>query len=178
MTDDKQEDKEMHKLKSGAPAHKLTREDRVKGGQSKSAKKLLVKGLELRKYCNDSCPLYRDCWAKPLSFTEKYTQGTKRLCALKGFSSDKQRRTIDLYLNEEKGLHSIMKDLMIRLLNNTSFKDNKEMRLTLRDMKILCDTFYGQKQRTQIKGELSLVDQFIRAVQENDEEEDEQLKEE
>ena len=161
----------------GDKRHELTKEDMAKGGRTVTKRKLLINGLNCRKYCNESCPLYNDCWAKPLSFTEKYTKGTKHLCALKGFSSDKQKRTIELFLNGEIGIQTIMKDLMIRILNNVSMTDSKEMRAALRDLKLLNDTFYGQKQRNEVKGEFSLVDQFIRAVKESSEEEDEQLTE-
>jgi hypothetical protein len=150
------------------PQHKLTREDSIKGGKAKSKYRDIIRSLQLRKYCDGKCPLYDDCWARPLIYIEeryKDKKTGKYLCALKSFSEQKQKTTVDLFLRGEDGLKAIMKRLFMIAFNSIRANDPKEARAGMRDIKLIIDTFYGEKHRTQVSGELGLKHQtFIDRV--------------
>lgn len=160
----------------GDKRHELTNEDRSKGGQTRTLRRRMVDQLKVRKYCNETCPIYEECWARELVYVKsEYQEGSKYLCALiKGFSRRLQNATIDLFMKGEDGLKSIMKGVIMRILTKVRIDDIKEMRGLLRDLGYLMDKLYGSKQRTEHSGSVNLVQEFMEAVREADQEIEEQ----
>ena len=160
--------------------HKFTRADSIKGGRAKSAVKTLHAQMNTRVYCDSKCPLYLKCWVKdilkksdikidPKEVWKKfYNESNGRWkCALKGQSSRMQSATYNLFLNGEEGIIDMMRQVGIKLFANTKLLDNTDLRLLLRDLKLMLDSFYGQKHRTELSGKVDLTQEFMDAVRES-----------
>jgi len=119
--------------------HKLTREDRSKGGKTVTKTKRLANSLKARKYCNKDCPLW-PCTFQPLS--EKKYDGK---CALKEMPARIQSRYIDLISKGKEGIKKHIVELLNDMWmesNNASFKDKYHL---IRSANDFIKTFYGQK---------------------------------
>lgn len=161
-------------LKNGNPRHVLSKADRVKGGKSKTFRRRVSDGMRTRKYCTKSCPIYHDCWAKELiTFDKRFTDKStgKYLCALKHFSNNVQKNTINLLLKGEEGIKSLLKGLVIRLLVHSKLDNVKDLGRLLHDVGYVYTLLYSHKKRivkqaNTNKGE-SLSD-FVNRIKENE----------
>ena len=159
-------------LKNGNPKHILTREDSSKGGSTRTLRRSMSDQLKLRKYCNETCPIFEQCWARELVYLKpEYKEGTKYLCALvKGFSRRLQDATINLFMKGEDGLKALMKGVLMRIITKSNIASPDEMRGLLKDMGYVMDKLYGSKQRTEHTGSVNIVQEFMEAVREADKE--------
>ena len=170
MENPAEEPREEIKLKSGAPAHKLTQEDRSKGGKTRTLRRSMSDQLKVRKYCNETCPIFERCWARELVYLKaEYQEGTKYLCALvKGFSRRLQDATINLFMKGEDGMKELMKGFLMRIITKSRLDNPAEMRLLIKDTGYIMDKLYGSKNRTEHTGSVNIVQEFMEAVRESD----------
>ena len=157
-------------LKNGNPKHILTREDSSKGGSTRTLRRSMSDQLKLRKYCNETCPIYNQCWARELVYLKaEYQEGTKYLCALvKGFSRRLQDATINLFMKGEDGMKELMKGFLMRIITKSRLDNPAEMRLLIKDTGYIMDKLYGSKNRTEHTGSVNIVQEFMEAVRESD----------
>jgi len=138
-------------LKNGVVPHKLTREDSIKGGKTKSRAKSYANYIKGRKKCSSRCNLY------PCPFVSLSDSKFEGKCALKEFPKKVQDRVLKLYVNGEEG---IVKELMETLVN-ISMKadlenDLKSIRSYFYDLMNLKKTIYGEKVKTELSGKVGI----------------------
>lgn len=154
-------------LTSGAPQHEFTPDDGVKGGSANTPLQRIARSLNLRKYCTPTCEIYERCFARELSLSPSNKTDHGYLCTLKTMPERVQNSTFNILTRGEAGIHDIMRDLISRLMTITKITDSKDLRETIKAIKVASEMLYGTKNRTELTGKVDLTDQFIKAVEDS-----------
>jgi hypothetical protein len=165
-------------LRSGAPAHQITQEDRIKGGRAKSPAKTLAATLNPKRFCHDKCALWDKCWAKVIiSSTPTTAEGLavknklwdadrkKWKCALKAYGEQMTASTVNIYLKGEAGLQDTIRGILVEVMLKT--RNEKDYRATIASANTLmraCEVFYGSKNKTEISMKKDVTQEFIDMV--------------
>lgn len=135
-------------LKPGGEAHKLTDEERSRGGK----KGKIAKSLAQRKYCRSSCPIYPCPFVSMSEAFKDKEDRDKAPCALKQLSYDIQRHTINLLKEGREGAVKEYANLIVDLFTKSEVDNTWEKKVELVDKlsKFVKDV-YGKKLKQKVE---------------------------
>lgn len=125
-----------------------------KGGQNRS----LRKKLSQRKNCNEECPLWINCWAKPISLSKQKQNKSKHAkCVLKNMPIKIIERAERILLYGEEGFNMEIINTLLRFANQMDITDTPaNIRDYLDELRKTKESIYGKKQRVEAKVEENL----------------------
>jgi len=142
----------------GGQPHKLTREERSRGGKKMTEKKRIALAFNRRKYCSEKCPFWDYCPFKYQSFSSNDGQ-----CALKTLPLQLQHNIVKM-LNE-RGMRDILKEIYSIEYAKKISNDRKRERLLKQGME-LYKTLYGDKRQVDVKGDMNIDFEKLRQIYE------------
>lgn len=151
-------------------SHKLTREDRVKGGKSKSPLKKVSAHLNTRKNCSRKCPIY-PCSLVRYTISEK---GEKKLCLLNTLNPAVKKKVIQSSLGtRDAAVDDLLDDLrdmeekltkfegLCEPENRKDIREVMDMRNSIAQTKQKIMKFvHGEKLLTRVEGDAEITIKF------------------
>jgi len=124
----------------GTNSHKLTDEDRKKGGKKKTPAKRIANRMNAIVNCSQKCPIW------PCSFQPASKKKFKGKCALKHMPPRVQKRTMDIMTKGSEGLKQHLTALVNDMMSDAELSGNfKDKFFMIKAGTELAKTFYGTK---------------------------------
>ena len=140
----------------GGKAHKLTKEDRSKGGKRVTEKKRIANSLRRRKYCNEKCMFWKFCPFKYQSFSVN-----KGECFLKTLPLQMQHQLTKMLT--EEGMRDILKEIYsVEYVKKIT--DNIHRERLLKHGIELYKTLYGNRQSINVDMKTDITAEKIREI--------------
>jgi len=143
-------------------AHKLTLEDRKKGGRSKS----IAKRLRDRKYCSSNCPLWDGCFLKSIAHQKEQRVNGKAICLLKTSTLRSQDRVNRVLKEGKAGLVLELQENLLRLSHEVDLHPEIDtIKDYLKEIREAIGIIHGTKSQIEanVSGGLT-YDSFITAL--------------
>lgn len=130
--------------------HKLTKEEKSKGGKKRTFKKKMIN----RKLCNTKCEIYYKCPVMAISQKKGIEEKHKPICELKNMPMRMQERVINLLNRGEDGLINEMKSIILEIgIYDTTTLKGKE--IYTNKLKDLYEIIFGKKSRMEMSGSIN-----------------------
>lgn len=149
-------------------------------GRKGGKKNTILQSFRLRKFCNDSCPIHKDCWAKQLAFNEMANKINewedkvkeekirakaekrkpkkikrpkfKPKCFLKEKGNQELLNTTIALLREgEEGFNKEMIKMLLFMKKATNTWDSKEIQPYIKTIKEVKESVYGSNSKVTAK---------------------------